>query len=59
MTDSQPEQDPAEYTRGERVAGWIGLAFFGLLALIALDLATGGRALGWIGTQTGGSDEPA
>jgi len=35
--------DEAEYTRGERVAGLIGLAVLAALALIMIDLASGGR----------------
>lgn len=57
MTDGQQEQPgPSAYTRGERIAGIIGLIFFGLLTAIALDLATGGRALGWLGDQGGGDE---
>lgn len=58
MTDTPPEQDPGEYTRGERLAGIIGLIFFGLLAAIALDMATGGRVAGAF-ASIGGGDEPA
>jgi hypothetical protein len=36
-------EEPLTYTTGERVAGLIGLAVLAALALICMDLASGGR----------------
>jgi hypothetical protein len=46
MTDLQAEA-PA-VSKGERVAGLVGLIFVGLIGLICLDLATGG----WLSSLT-------
>lgn len=47
QTTGQADQTPAievlAVTRGEKIAGWVGLAVLAVLGLICFDLATGGR----------------
>jgi hypothetical protein len=45
------------YTRGERAAGVFGLLLFLGLALIAADLASGGKVFRRGGCGCGGNDE--
>lgn len=47
------EDEPTAYTTGERVAGIIGLALVGLLLVVCLDLATGGRLAALVSREEG------
>ena len=42
QTDA-PDVERIPLTRGEKVAGWVGLAVVLVLGLICFDLATGGK----------------
>lgn len=46
-----------EVTNGERTLAVLALAFAALLALMAVDMLTGGRVSGVITSRTGGDDE--
>ena len=49
--------DAAGYTRGERAAGIFGALLFLALAVIAVDLATGGKVFKRGGCGCDGKDE--
>lgn len=38
-----PDLELMPVTRGEKIAGWVGLAVLAALAVICFDLATGGK----------------
>jgi hypothetical protein len=46
------DPDPG-YSAGEKIAGILGAVLFAALTVIALDLATGGRLLAWLGGKPG------
>lgn len=54
--------DPDEYTRGEKIAGVFGALLFLALAVIAVDLASGGKVFKRAGCgcpdDEGGTDVP-
>jgi hypothetical protein len=50
-------EEPLGYTTGERVAGLIGLAFLAALALICMDLASGGRLAKFLEPEQASADE--